>query len=189
MLVEKWTKDDKVFEIHTDDDPLNPRKEFDQLGVMYCWHGRHIFGDVQPQESPAVVLETIKKDGGPYLELGLTDHSGLGIHVMVSGMPWHAYRAGYIHMPKEVMEREGLTEEQALEGLKAEVEAYDQYLRGEIYGFNFNKLETCPTCGHQEEADSDSCWGFYGSDHGASGLYDHAGVKPSEEEGWTRADI
>lgn len=34
-----------TIEIHTDDDPLNPRKEWDQAGTMVCWHRRYGLGD------------------------------------------------------------------------------------------------------------------------------------------------
>jgi hypothetical protein len=40
--------------------------------------------------------------------------------------------------------------------LKGEVETYDQYLRGDVYGYRVFKVE------NGEEEELDSCWGFYG---------------------------
>jgi hypothetical protein len=45
--------------------------------------------------------------------------------------------------------------------LKGEVETYDQYLTGEVYGYRISKVEVCDKgCEHKEEVDS--CWGYYG---------------------------
>jgi hypothetical protein len=35
----------------SDDHPGNPRKEFDHLATMVCWHGRYDLGDEQPKEN------------------------------------------------------------------------------------------------------------------------------------------
>jgi hypothetical protein len=49
------------------------------------------------------------------------------------------------------------------EYLKGDVETYDQYLRGDVYGYRVFKVETCELgCEHEEELDS--CWGFYGEE-------------------------
>jgi len=54
--------------------------------------------------------------------------------------------------------------------LNGEVETYDQYLRGDIYGFILSKK--CSDCG--EKGDSiDSVWGFYGDDYDKNGMRDH----------------
>lgn len=42
--------------IVSDDDPINPRKEFDHLGKMVCWHGRYNLGDEQPKEDAGEYL-------------------------------------------------------------------------------------------------------------------------------------
>lgn len=38
--------------IELDDDPMNPRKEWDNLGTMVCWHDRYTLGDEQPRPNP-----------------------------------------------------------------------------------------------------------------------------------------
>lgn len=40
-----------------DDEPVNPRKEYDNVGTMVCWHRRYDLGDEQPKN----------EDGGEYL--------------------------------------------------------------------------------------------------------------------------
>lgn len=44
-----------------------------------------------------------------------------------------------------------------------EVSTYDQYLKGEVYGYHLYTKERCHCCGHDEVTSSDSCWGFYGN--------------------------
>ena len=40
------------YELIQDTDPMNPRKEYSNLGTMVCWHRRYVLGDEQPSESP-----------------------------------------------------------------------------------------------------------------------------------------
>ena len=54
--------------------------------------------------------------------------------------------------------------------LDGEVETYDQYLCGEIYGFVLTKK--CDSCGNKHE-EIDSVWGFYGDDYGKNGMKGH----------------
>lgn len=65
--------------------------------------------------------------------------------------------------------------------MDGEVEVYDQYLRGNVYGFVLTKTVTqqdlCPHCGevireYEEEEDVDSCWGFYGGCLEDNGILD-----------------
>lgn len=63
-----------------------------------------------------------------------------------------------------------------------EVETYDQYLRGDVYGFTLTKKsikqDICPHCGevikeYEVEEDVDSCWGFYGCEIENNGILDN----------------
>ena len=47
------------------------------------------------------------------------------------------------------------------EWLEGDVNVYDQYLTGEVYGYNVPIVE-------------ESCWGYFGYDHDKSGLIDDA---------------
>lgn len=63
-----------------------------------------------------------------------------------------------------------------------EVKIYDQYLRGEVYGFTLIKTvieqETCPHCGevireYEKDEEVDSCYGFYGDCLEENGILDN----------------
>ena len=70
----------------------------------------------------------------------------------------------------------------AREVIDAEVETYDQYLRGDVYGYILEKEviveEKCPCCGeviktYTEMKEEDSCWGFYGDVLEENGILDY----------------
>ena len=66
---------------------------------------------------------------------------------------WDSGQIGWIYITKDKIEAEGWTPEQADKYLEGEVEVYDNYLTGEVYGFRI------------EDADGEnveSCWGYYG---------------------------
>ncbi len=45
MLIDTIKYKGHNIEIHTDDDPMNPRTEWDNLGKMVCFHNRYNLGD------------------------------------------------------------------------------------------------------------------------------------------------
>jgi hypothetical protein len=47
-----------TIEITRDQDPLNPRKDWEHLGEMVCWHSNYLLGDEQPDDEPIDWLET-----------------------------------------------------------------------------------------------------------------------------------
>lgn len=61
-----------------------------------------------------------------------------------------------------------LTEEtwrnRAIEAMKVDVEIYDQFLTGEVYGFTLYEAEPVEDDAEPEWIEVDSCWGFFGSD-------------------------
>jgi len=61
----------------------------------------------------------------------------------------------------------------AVELLTSEVDTYDQYLTGDIYGFKVEKVTTCECCGHEETEEIDSCWNFYGDNPFENGMTEH----------------
>lgn len=67
--------------------------------------------------------------------------------------------------PKELIEGA----EQNLEG---EIETLDQYLRGDVYGFEVVEVEKCDKeCEHEKHIDS--CWGFFGNNFKENGIADN----------------
>jgi hypothetical protein len=160
-----------------DSDPENPRKMFEHAGHMVCAHRRYNLGDEQ------VNTALSREDLPPHiiaLPLYLLDHSGLSLSTRDFGDPWDSGQVGWIYMTREAVvkvwgwKRITAKRREALHRcLLSEVEEYDQYLRGDVWGFVV------------EGGNGDSCFGFYGDD-ALEGMRGSLPVElhPALEEGW-----
>jgi len=188
----------RLLRIYPDTSGDSPR-DWDNLGHMVCWHGRYTLGDKHSFKTPDDFTQFVKEQGKDIvlLPLYLLDHSGLRIRTRsfsdCDPGQWDSGQVGWIYATSEDAKKAwgckdnevvGLTAENITkirEVLQEEVEVFDQFLSGDVYGFQVVEEETCATCGHTEERHIDSCWGFYGDDWEKNGLLDHAG------EEWTKA--
>lgn len=170
QAVKTIEKNGKIIEIHVDVDPQNPRDPNNQYNddVMVCFHGRYKLGDEHAYKSDDYngwdeMKEQIEKDNdiADILPLYLYDHSGITISTTDFNDRWDSGQIGFIYITKakarETHMCKRLTKkvmEQVHKNLLASVETYDQYLRGDVYGYIIKDKET------GEEVDS--CWGFFG---------------------------
>ncbi|MBV6342342.1 hypothetical protein [Candidatus Magnetobacterium casense] len=157
-----------LVEIFTYESPESPR-EWDNLGTMVCWHRRYSLGDKHDFKTPEEFKEWAGKGLAVILPIYLYDHSGLTVSTQPFSCPWDSGQVGWIYATKEdVRQNYGVKKisakwlEHVKAVLEAEVKTYDQYLNGEVYGYKVSKIRKCEACGHEEEIDEDSCWGFYG---------------------------
>jgi hypothetical protein len=104
------------------------------------------------------------------LPLYLYLHSGMSMKTSPFSCSWDSGKVGFIFVSKEKLTQEygwkRLTADRrnkihAL--LEGEVEDYDTYLRGDVWGFEVV----------QESQVVDSCWGFFGSDPLTNGVLGH----------------
>jgi len=155
--------------IYIDEDPMDPR-DGDNIGKMICFHNRHTLGDKHEFKDPQEALKMLHQDAIVYFPLYLLDHSGLRMNVggFYDSDPqgWDWGQVGWIYTDKKrVRDFLGwkritkLRKEKIREYLMGEVDTYDNYLAGSVYGY---------------DTGSDSCWGFFGCDHEASGLLPEA---------------
>lgn len=121
-----------------------------------------------------------------WLPMFLYDHSGLTISCGARLYPysdrWDSSAVGWVvALKKTLMDNQIGTEstwrERAAEIMKADVEVYDQYLTGEVYGYTLYEADM------PENADEPiaweeihSCWGFYGDDLLKNGMCENAGL-------------
>jgi hypothetical protein len=89
-----------------------------------------------------------------------------------------------------IAEVEEVRANMAEEMLKGEVETYDQYLRGDVYGFKLyapaDQAALADADLTEDDIDDDniddyceeidSCWGFYGNDWKTNGMADHVAI-------------
>ena len=157
-------------EIEQDSSPDSPRT-WDNLGTMVCFHKRYDLGDKTDYRSEdydswdELRQGIIDNEGEVFmLPLYLYDHSGITISTSPFNCNWDSGQVGFIFVSKHKVKKEGIDETKVMEYLKGEVETYDQYLTGDVYGYRVYEVETC-SLGHEHKVLLDSCWGFYGEEY------------------------
>lgn len=126
---------------------------------------RECGGDAE-DDMDGVDLERLADSLAVVLPVYKFDHSGVAYSCRPFGCPWDSGQVGYIFAPlakvaKEYGDTSPATLEKVRGILRAEVETFSQWASGEVFGYIVEDAEG-------EEVGS--CWGFYGSDHEASGL-------------------
>lgn len=160
--------------IEQDVDAPNPRKEFDRVFTMVCFHKRynlgdsHEFADLGDFETWDEYRNYLVKDCGAILvsPLYLYDHSGITISERPFSCSWDSGQVGFIFTTREKLIAEGLLPAngrltkkrvEEFERYRAgEVAEYDAYLTGEVYGYRIED---------EHENTVDSCFGFYGFEY------------------------
>lgn len=187
----------------------NPRKEWDNLGIMAYKHRNYELGEERISDpinwladklnySENRIANEARSNGWDYYSdetkewlesiflekyiafpLYLYDHSGITISTNPFGCRWDSGQVGYIYTTKEKVREwfqvKRITvkiQERAKQNLLGEVKTFDQYITGEVYGFQLIKVTTCNE-GHEHEDIEDSCYGFYGNDWKENGIMEH----------------
>lgn len=169
--IETIEKDMVNIKIYHDEDGESPR-EWDNLGTMVCWHRNYILGDEEhpfpknfDQEEVNRLLKEL--DTAAILPLYLYDHSGITMSTSNGSYPfncpWDSGWVGFIYVTKGDLRKELSKQrlskksiEYAKKVLQQEVETYDEYLTGQVFGYVVED---------KSGEHLDSCWGFYGFDY------------------------
>ena len=158
-------------EIKQDFDPRNPRED-DNLTTMVCFHNRYDIGDEHNYKSSDFnsweeMKEQIESDYNllAIKPLYMYDHSGITISTSPFGCQWDSGQIGWVFIHEKQMEYIcgkdfDRTEEKLDEMIEGEVETYDKFITGEVYGYEVYEVETCDK-GHEHKTLAESCWGFY----------------------------
>lgn len=106
------------------------------------------------------------------LPLYLYDHSGITISTSEFSCSWDSQQVGWIYVSHDdIVKNFGLLDiEKAKKALINEVEVYDEYIRGEVYGFILEEMKKCECCGKEEWIEIESCYGFFGNDWENNGM-------------------
>jgi hypothetical protein len=157
----------KTLKIFPDPDPMDPRSEWDNFGHMVCWHGRYRLGDKNDVDISDCsgwdeIEEHLRQVHNAYivLNLYLMDHSGITMRTGSFHDPWDSGQVGFIYATRADICKEfsvkrvtKAVKEKAYKILEQEVETYDEFLTGRVYGY---VLED------KNGEEIDSCWGYYG---------------------------
>ena len=149
--------------VYQDEDAEDPRKGWDNLGTMVCFHPSYDLGD-KNDLSLEELLEIVGRKDVVALPLVLLDHSGLWMKVGDSfdcdHGGWDTSKVGFIYATYEDIRkaygRKHITMSLRLKAendLRQEVEVYSAFLEGNVVGWVVEDLD-----GEHIE----SCWGYYG---------------------------
>lgn len=142
--------------VYQDEDSISPR-EYDNLGHMICWHSRYRLSDSDQDKRSVEDMEIyFKETHALVLSLYLYDHGGITMSTSPFSCPWDSGKVGYYYVTLDEVKKEynckavtPTIRKRAFKVMEGEVEVYDQFLTGQVYGYTV------------EETD-DSCWGFFG---------------------------
>lgn len=159
--IEKITYKKHTITVYPDENPESPRT-WDNICEFHCSHRRYSLGhkgfNYSSGQDCIRAAQSAQKQGDVVLPLYLYDHSGITISLAPFTCPWDSGQVGFLIVRKKKMLEEfggrKFTQSLKVRALKiaeAEVQTYDQFLRGEVYGY-------------QIDEDGDSCWGYYGLD-------------------------
>lgn len=147
----------------------------DQLRWEKAWvmHGGEEDGD-RPADKLEETINTVRyhceettecrvrEDVAIILPLYLYDHGGITISHGRFSCPWDSGQVGLHYMTKEAVQREWDGDlEKAKKYMEGELETYDHYLRGNVWGFY---IET------EDGEYLDSCGGFFGDEIEETGM-------------------
>ena len=126
-----------------DECPENPR-EWDNMGKLYLpRHKWYTLGDEYASD-PFDEDGNRRKDVAFALPVYIYDHSGITVRHTPFGCPWDSWQVGWHYIERP--EAGEMTNQQMKDLLEAELDTYDAYLRGAVFGYT---------------TEDDSCWGFY----------------------------
>ena len=152
--------------IKYEDSPENPR-EWDNLCEFHHWHRNYDLGDVYHTDTESVeeMLAEAKRQGDIVMPLYCYEHSGITISLnsFYGKLPQGHYefdsgQVGFVIIRRKKMLEEfgkktftAKLKKRAREIAEAEVEVFNNYLQGNVYGYIV-------------DYDGESCWGFYSID-------------------------
>ncbi|MFR9542439.1 MAG: hypothetical protein SNH27_10340 [Rikenellaceae bacterium] len=157
--------------IERDPDAQSPR-DWSTLGTMYTMHRnyqpeKNFYNHFEWEEVFDEHRELLDSFEKKYIALKfyLYDHSGQTVSTSPFSCGWDSGLFGIIAVDIERVREEynwkHITKkrrEKIEDILRCEVEIYDQYITGDVYGYTISEVE------NEDNTLDDSCWGFFGDD-------------------------
>jgi len=144
--------------IEQDNNPINPRMENDNLGIMLCKHRRYNLGDdVDANKDEVLNMLAGKIKDVVVLPLYLYDHSGITMNTTGFSCRWDSGLVGCIYADYNKIRSwygvkkvtKNLTEK-VKDMFRSEVKEYDNYISGNVYCYTILK----------DNEEMDSCGGY-----------------------------
>jgi hypothetical protein len=185
---ETFTVGDLAVTIHYDNDAESPR-EWDNIGTIWARHPRYTFSDegaadpfsfgLDDCRSWSEVDQRIRREypNAIVLELHLYDHSGIRLSVnsfrgRAQHADWDSGQVGVVYaLPERIRETQMVkritkkARSAALHGMAGEIETYDQYLSGQVYGYVIERISVDDDGEETGREELDALWGCFGLDY------------------------
>lgn len=160
-----------------DPDPTSP-DDWDTLGTIYANSRNH---NPQNHTLDEIMVEE-SDDAGLHIDpnylfvrIYAYEHGGIALHAASGPIKcgWDEYLFGVmaVHKDKAAKEFGDMTNvenyEKAMKCLEAEVEDWDMYYQGEVFGYEVLDEDDCVV---------DSCWGFYGYEGAKEAMQEGIGI-------------
>lgn len=130
-----------------------------------------IYDHLQSDRDRYTTILSIAEKKFVILPLYLYDHSGITMSTSSFSCPWDSGQVGWIYVFYEKIRKEynvkrvsAKLRKQITEYLVGEVQTYDQYLTGDVYGYELTD---------SEGNDVESSWGYYGHNMVANGIIEN----------------
>tara|TARA_R100001244_G_scaffold129729_2_gene101372 strand:- start:6865 stop:7413 length:549 start_codon:yes stop_codon:yes gene_type:complete len=153
--------------VEMDDDPQNPRTEFDNVTTMAFFHRKYSLGDSVDFDSQdfddwedmkKYILE--EEDAYAVFPVYMYDHGGLTIRLRPFSCTWDSGQVGFVYVTKATVQHEfpgykfdlEKLNERILKCVQGEVTTYDSYLSGQVF---------CYVVRDKDGDSIDSCYGYY----------------------------
>ncbi len=119
----------------------DPREQTGRFGNFYCFHRKYKLGDKHSFGNNYLEAANSFGSDGVFLAVYLVNEAPLELSVSVDGNPWASNAVGIIGLSNEEIvslfgDCSSATKEVVKSSLKNEIKKYNQYLRGDTYGFN-----------------------------------------------------
>lgn len=141
-----------------DQNPMNPRKEYEHLGTILYTSNHYLLGDEQVDSDR--IKEVLEDEDLISLPVYAYIHGDVVLNTTGFSCPWDSGQCGVIYISKAKALKEWNRKRmslklytQMLDFLKSEVEEFSNYLSGEVYGYQIVD---------DEGEVIDDCWGYYG---------------------------
>jgi hypothetical protein len=165
-----------IWRMFYDDCGFNPRED-SNLTKMVCFHKRYNLGDDHDLKSDDFdswdeMEKYITSMEDPLIikPLYLYDHSGITIRTRPFGDRWDSGQVGFVYVRKQdvrdnfFIKRCGQRITERVDVLlEGEVEMYDKYLTGEVYGYEISKV-VMDEDGDEHEKGLERCGGYFDED-------------------------
>ena len=147
--------------------------EWDNVGQIAYYSHRECLGTENVTRDRMDEIATGIRDGSLIgMAVYAYVHSGVTIATTPFSCQWDSGQSGFIYTTKEKAIAEfgkklmtAAVKEKTLKCLQGEVETFDQYLQGDVYGFILERVVRDDEGDEDGSSELDSCWGFYGQDY------------------------